>query len=212
MALKAERSDFSPVVRQNDGGARAGLDENVFFPLRSRTRHYLLYPYVYVPGSSREAAWYSFQMRLSQSSCSGFISTERRQVIRGTASCASAIAVGSNHDCGNCTRARCRLCRAQASKVRWARRDDSSGDAAAIFQTTMSSSEAPAESGTHCPSAARREYRSSAARRPAASPFANAPPGVRGSRRCVAQSATAADPAREHSRLISPRCNSVEVK
>ena len=33
-----------------------------------------------------------------------------------------------------------------------------------------------------------------------------------GSRRCVAQSATAAAPGREHSRLISPRCSSLELK
>ena len=46
---------------------------------------------------------------------------------------------------------------------------------------------------------------SSAARRPFASPCANSPPGTSGSSLCVAHSATAAAPAREHSRLISPK-------
>ena len=39
-----------------------------------------------------------------------------------------------------------------------------------------------------------------------------APPGTRGKSRCVAHSATAAAPGREHSRLISPRCSSGEEK
>ena len=40
----------------------------------------------------------------------------------------------------------------------------------------------------------------------------NWPPLTRGSRFCVAHKATAAAPGREHSRLISPRCISSEVK
>ena len=52
---------------------------------------------------------------------------------------------------------------------------------------------------------------SSAARRPAASTWPS-PAGVGGSTWKVSQSAAAAAPDREHSRLISPRCSSSEVK
>src|SRR5205814_3079797 len=41
---------------------------------------------------------------------------------------------------------------------------------------------------------------------------ANSPPRPNGNNFCVAQSAAAAAPGREHSKLISPRCNSAELK
>ena len=72
--------------------------------------------------------------------------------------------------------------------------------------------------GTHEPNPTNRpsprtlRSSSNAARRPFRNPSANAPSLVSGNNRCVAQSATAAAPAREHSRLISPKCNSFEVK
>ena len=40
----------------------------------------------------------------------------------------------------------------------------------------------------------------------------NTPPGVIGNSCCVAQSATADAPGREHSSVISPRCSSSELK
>ena len=152
------------------------------------------------------------QISSSHASCSGFIRTERRQVTD------SALAAkgrsGSNHRRGSCARARCKSLVAQASKTFCASAEDSSAVWARSFQTTMSSSGAPARSGWKRSALSARSRRSSsrAAALPRAIPRANSPPGTGGSSFCVAHKATAAAPAREHSKLISPRCNCFEVK
>ncbi len=52
----------------------------------------------------------------------------------------------------------------------------------------------------------------SAAFLPSTNPRANSSPFFSGSNLCVAHKAAAAAPGREHSRLISPKCNSAELK
>ena len=115
--------------------------------------------------------------------CSGFLNTERRQV-----TCASPnafLAAGANaevnHDCGNCTRARCRCCAAHASNTSCASCDDLSGVTALIFHATISSSGWSEASGSKRQSARKWRLRSRAAARPCARPRANSPPATGGS-------------------------------
>ena len=76
---------------------------------------------------------------------------------------------------------------------------------------TMSSLGLEQERGARVVRDRRRRARSAAARA-AATMRGRGPSRVSGSARSVVHSAAAAAPAREHSRLISPRCSSSEVK
>src|SRR5277367_2848365 len=89
-------------------------------------------------------------------------------------------------------------------------REEALADSARGAQTTMSSSGGKGTIERRSP--ASLAAKATAAAREASSPAANSPPRISGNRRWVDQSATAAAPGREHSRLISPKCKSCEEK
>ncbi len=133
-----------------------------------------------------------------------------------------------NHDPGNCTRARCNPRAAHASKTfracseafRRVRCMQCPHHDVQLRRVRLSRVGCPrslafGDSGTHEPKPQTSHLPAPAGPVPAPpavprlSPSANAPSFVSGRSRCVAHSATAAAPAREHSRLISPRCNCI---
>jgi hypothetical protein len=172
----------------------------------------------YSPITSAQLAVNLSQMRSSHASCSGFISTERRHV---TSSAPSA-AILLQFRCRRLKPCLRQLHQRQMQIPRCAGGSKSSAPARKHSFRRL---------GVHLPhhnvelrrSGCKRLEASGLilpqppvqfqGRRPAAaSPRANSPPGTSGKSCCVAHKATAAAPAREHSRLISPRCNCFEVK
>src|ERR1035437_7919626 len=142
-ATHGDGSDFAAQRGEEGDGAVPGLDENVFFPGRTFAplRHT-----IYLSRTSAVAAASLSQILPSQASCSGFISTERRQVTVGDLAPLSSLPAnsrcgpGSNHVRGNSTRARCKSRAAQAAKMLCANSVARRGVSALSFQTTMSSS------------------------------------------------------------------------
>src|SRR3569833_2197477 len=195
MRAESNRSDLASKSWKNSDEAFTSADENVF-TLGDRCS-YLCHLQQF--STSEQAPHNSPQIRSSHASCSGFINTDRRQVTSPLSPLA-----GPNQNCGNCTSARCRLRSAQAEKIDFASSDALSPLSAFTFQTTMSSSGPPSARHLNSPCPRKRRSSSSAASLPLASPSANSPSARSGSNLWVAQSATAAAPAREHSRLISP--------
>ena len=149
------------------------------------------------------------QIRPTHSRCSGFISTERKQARAGRSFFIPAISA-ANKSVGSSATARCRFLRAEASKIFLVSTEASATLAARGANTTMSSSGGNAVINRLSPSNLR--CKSSAASRQDSRPLANSPPLASGRSFCVDHSATADAPAREHSRLISPRCSSLELK
>ena len=149
------------------------------------------------------------QMRSSQSRCSDFMSTERRHKTLSRSDWNASGRAAKNRT-GKRIRARCKFCFAAASKMRCDNSEISVADFARGAQTTISSSGANGTS--HRASLVSCWANCTAALRLASSILANSPPRTSGSRRCVAHKATAEAPGREHSRLISPRWRSDEVK
>jgi hypothetical protein len=150
-----------------------------------------------------------FQILSAQSYCSGFIRHERKQVTLGRSKSTSVHLARSNED-GYLKVAKCKFSSAAARNIA----SDRSEIWLALFalgaHTSMSSS--GGKIVLKRSSEAIFAYNASAAARAFDKPRANSPFGTRGNNFWVAQSATADAPALEHSRLISPRCSSEEVK
>src|SRR6266705_822117 len=149
------------------------------------------------------------QMQSTQSECSGFTSTERRQVIVSRSRFV-APRFSSQKRIGNSATARCRLRLAAASNILRLKTEAPLTLVAFGANTTMSSSGEKAV--TNRTSSRSFPKSASAAFLPRSNPPANSPPFSRGSNLCVAHKAAAAAPGREHSRLISPKCSSAELK
>src|SRR5277367_6292913 len=149
------------------------------------------------------------QIRSTQSKCSGFIITERKHVILSRSSFI-APRVSVQNFAGKSAIAKCKSRRAAASKILRASKEDSAALAARGAKITMSSSGANAV--TKYSLRCTRRYSASAASRLRASDRANSPSFTSGNNFCVAHNAAAAAPGREHSKLISPKCNSAELK
>src|SRR2546426_5740606 len=164
-----------------------------------------------LPGTpaSRAAALSSSQIRSTQSRCSGFIKTERRQVT-DSRSLFQGLFEFSKNFTGKSATAKCNPRWAAASKILRESAEAWLTLSARGAKIRMSSSGANAV--MKYASVLSFSYSARADRLPSDKLFANSPPFVRGSSSCVAQSATADAPGREHSRLISPRCSSVELQ
>src|SRR5882724_1780627 len=146
-------------------------------------------------------------IRPTHSRCSGFISTDRKQVTvaRSPSSC-----MPRQNFTGNSANARCNpLCPA-ASKICRDFAEISPSESPVGTNTNMSSSGSNA--GMNLLPFFTAPKNRSAASLPRSKPFANSPARASGNNFCVAHSAAAAAPGREHSRLISPRCSSAELK
>src|SRR5882762_5696325 len=149
------------------------------------------------------------QMRSTQSKCSGFISTERKQVMVSRSRCTVAERLGKKLT-GRSARARCRARAAAAAKIARDLAETSLTLAPRGAKTTMSSS--GANEVRKRSSAVAFSYKARAADLPCSRRCANSPCFTRGRSFCVAHNAAAEAPGREHSRLISPKCNSAELK
>src|SRR5882724_4321943 len=146
-------------------------------------------------------------IRPTHSRCSGFISTDRKQVTvaRSPSSC-----MPRQNFTGNSANARCNpLCPA-ASKICRDFAEISPSESPVGTNTNMSSSGSNA--GMNLLPFFTAPKNRSAASLPRSKPFANSPARASGNNFCVAHSAAAAAPGREHPRLISPRCSSAELK
>src|SRR5712672_77612 len=149
------------------------------------------------------------QMRSTQSRCSGFISTERKQVMVSRSRCTLAGRLGKKLT-GRSARARCRPGSAAAAKIARDLAETSLTVAPRGAKTTMSSS-GPNEVRKRS-SAVAFSYKARAADRLRSRRCANSLCFTSGRSFCVAHNAAAEAPGREHSRLISPKCNSAELK
>src|SRR5579863_4506356 len=208
--------------RANDG-ALPGLDVSLSHPNLRILPLFTVIPMAthLKPRSHPSLACSSNPTILStHSRCSGFISTDRKQVT--VFPCISAFGPDSRHSplvarhfssqnlTGNSASAKCNPRRAAAAKIRRDFALISASDSPFGTNTKISSSGSNAAS--NCPPLSMAAKNRSAASLPFSSPRANSPSRSSGSSFCVAHSAAAAAPGREHSRLISPKCNSAELK
>src|SRR6267154_2589577 len=148
------------------------------------------------------------QMRSIQSRCSGFISTERKQVMVSRSRC--TVAGKGKKLTGKSARARCRPRSAAAAKIARDFAETSLTLTPSGAKTTISSS--GANEVRKRSSAVVFSYKARAADLPRSRRCANSPCFMSGRSFCVAHNAEAEAPGREHSRLISPKCNSAELK
>ena len=164
----------------------------------------------YFPKTSAQAALHRSHILSSHASCSGFISTERRQVTVPVLICVLVRALKPGHR---------QLYKGQVQIARGAGHKDLLRQLRGLLvglrvqlpdhniqfrRACCERLEAPVLTQSPVQFQSRR-----AALRQSARKFA---PGFSGKSFCVAHNATAAAPAREHSRLISPRCNCFDVK